>query len=184
MIVVLGMSMCHIQRVVQGQVFNLMALASVPYDRISPVHIPPLLSGAALTLHPPSNAYHDHHFHSAPSSAIFTHPFKDIIFTQPWQRLNFQYFKPPSKPRLLLSPCSANIVFTQPLYQTAMIFTRPLPQQLWFSLGPCFNAYDFHSVPLLLNMILHCPFFNGHDFHSGSTPLLYVWEFSGKVWSS
>ena len=47
-------------------------LASVPYDRISPVRIPPLLSGAALTLHPPSNAYHDHHFHSAPSKIQFS----------------------------------------------------------------------------------------------------------------
>ena len=31
--------------------------ARVPYDRISPVRIPPLLSGAALTLHPPYFQY-------------------------------------------------------------------------------------------------------------------------------
>ena len=59
--------------------------SSVPYDRISLVRIPPLLSGAALTLHPPSNTYHDHDFHSAlsqiwfsPSIPLKSNTFRDV----------------------------------------------------------------------------------------------------------
>ena len=56
---------------------HLVVRAPVPYDRISAVRIPPLLSGAAaLTLHPPSLQY---------ISSFSLGPFKHMIFTWPFQ---------------------------------------------------------------------------------------------------
>ena len=70
---------------------HLVVQGPVPYDRISPVRIPPLLSGAALTLHPPSLQYI-----SSFSLGLFTH----MIFTPNilcesdfWGQVGFQLTK-------------------------------------------------------------------------------------------
>ena len=83
----------------KGQ-YHLVVRAPVPYDRISPVRIPPLLSGAALTLHPASLQY---------ISSFSLGLFKHMIFTPNilcesdfclWGQVGFQLTKLTYKSRV------------------------------------------------------------------------------------